>query len=162
MICKLKDIPGQQLVKFQRAGIVPYKKECDRLIFVLGIDRKSGDVSNFGGSIRDDEECVKGAMREFMEESHECFGVFNANSLENCITIYNDTEIIIFLCSEWEDKDINYRFEQKKRINSEMESLFICDDQQLLRILTDQQSERIMYHKVKDLFMTVTRRGFFF
>ena len=154
-LCLVEDIPIIQMLKFRRAGVIPYKKVDGTLIFGLGIDRGSGDVSNFAGSILQSEECIRGAFREFMEESFGCFGRFNGNSISACLAMFNDTELIIFVCCEWTQNSVISRFKECMNPKSEMKELFFCNGTQLLQMLYNQHPN-VMYSRVKDLFLDLS------
>jgi hypothetical protein len=158
----VRDIPQDLLLGCSRAGIVPYKIEGNDIIFSFGIDRKSGEVSNFAGSPLHNEECLKGAVREFSEETLNAFGKFNINKLENCLAIYHEREIIIFLHCQWNLTQVLAIFNQNKVPTSEMKYLFFCSSTKLLRILYE-QDESIMYDRVKiALVKAINNHGLFF
>lgn len=69
-------------LKPARASAVPYvvKKTRSRrgiehttVHFLFGIDRKSGDLTDFGGGVRKNENALIAALREFKEETNGIF-----------------------------------------------------------------------------------------
>jgi len=52
-----------------RAGVIPFTVYNHRLHFLLGIDRLSRDLTDFGGGVKSNETMVDAAYREFFEES---------------------------------------------------------------------------------------------
>ena len=66
-------------IKTDRAAVIPYIVMNDSIYFLLGIDDSSGDITDFGGGVKQYEYALSAAIREFKEESDEIFG-----------TLYND------------------------------------------------------------------------
>lgn len=52
-----------------RAGIIPYIKHNNDIYFMMGIDTKTGEYSDFGGGVKMYENALSAAMRECKEES---------------------------------------------------------------------------------------------
>lgn len=63
--------------RFNRAGIIPYTTHpiTGKLTLLLGIDYKSGDISDLAGSVKNEigERSTAAAVREFEEESRYIF-----------------------------------------------------------------------------------------
>ena len=82
-----------------RAGIIVYTIINNDLFFIVGIDTDSNDITDFGGgvNIKKGETVIKGGLRELMEESLGVFGFIKEEELLNCITVFNETSLIIFI-----------------------------------------------------------------
>lgn len=52
-----------------RAGIIPYVKRNGDIYFMMGVDTKTGEYSDFGGGVKMYENALSAAMRECREES---------------------------------------------------------------------------------------------
>jgi len=52
-----------------RAGIIPYIKKDNDIYFLMGIDTKTGEYSDFGGGVKMYENALSAALRECREES---------------------------------------------------------------------------------------------
>lgn len=52
-----------------RAGIIPYVKRNGDIYFMMGVDTKTGEYSDFGGGVKMHENALNAAMRECKEES---------------------------------------------------------------------------------------------
>jgi hypothetical protein len=59
--------------KFRRAGVIPVTFNGTSFDYCLAVDRKSGDLTDFGGSIERLETPLQGALRELAEESAGIF-----------------------------------------------------------------------------------------
>lgn len=59
-----------------RAGIIPYCIWKNQIYILMGIDKDSGDLSDFGGGVKLKENFTSAAIREFNEET--C-GIFRNN-----------------------------------------------------------------------------------
>jgi hypothetical protein len=65
-----------------RSSVIPFTFSDDKLWFSLGIDKKTGDLTDFGGGIKlRDFSPVHAARREFKEETKGVFG--NCYQLRN-------------------------------------------------------------------------------
>ena len=96
-----------------RAGVILYDVSISKFIF--GIDKKSGDITDFGGGCKKTEDIISTAKRELFEES----GYFiNYNTLNECYSINFNNVYIIFLPIS--------SFELKK--NEEIEDIIYVDN----------------------------------
>lgn len=167
---RVGDIDWRQLRPF-RAGVIMYEKtalafdkNAGGLSFCLGVDASSGEITDFGGGIsyRKDKTTLLGALREFTEESHGVFGTFTPDAIQNCMAIYNNAMMIIFIprtLNESGSHDaITQRFHDKLTARSEscdLTWLSVNDMQQLCdgkKVSADGGlRSRCMYHRVRDL-----------
>jgi len=83
-------------IKCKRAGIIPYVKK-DTIYFLLGVDKRTRELSDFGGGITKNETILIGAIREFMEESKE---IISPSSLKpvSCAIFDKRNDICILFC----------------------------------------------------------------
>ena len=74
--------PIRELLRLQpnihRSGVIVYSYDetTKKTYFYMGIDSKSGDITDFGGGVRSHENFVNAGLRELHEESG---GIFNKN-----------------------------------------------------------------------------------
>lgn len=89
---------NRQVVKPQRAGIILYTNIQNERFFGLGVDTQSKELTDFGGGIKysKDKDVVKGALREFHEETLGLFKDIKEEQLDDCIVMYNHYMLIIF------------------------------------------------------------------
>jgi hypothetical protein len=140
--------------KPQRGGIIPYMVSSEgNLKFALGLDYVHKELTDFGGGIsyKKDGDAVVGSIREFDEESLGVFGEVKKEDLENCLTIYSNEMMIIFLKVDVNASEINKLFYQKLKQESEPE---VCDivwleKKELKKSL--EPSSRLVYVRVRYL-----------
>ncbi len=56
-----------------RASVIPYIVLGETIYFLLAQDKKSKQITDFGGGVKKYESSMSGALREFREESREIF-----------------------------------------------------------------------------------------
>ncbi len=111
---KLKNINFSK-TKVQRAGFILYTLYKGNIYFMIGIDSKTHDLTDFAGGIKykTDRHVLAGAFRELHEETLDMFDPVTYDDVKECITIYDDNNLIIFMpisldpdtiCREFNDK----------------------------------------------------------
>jgi hypothetical protein len=82
-----------------RAGIIPYRMIHGTRYFGFGIDRWFNQRTDFGGMVDYDidSNALKGALREFSEESLGVFGRIPDHLLSRGLAVYDHEMIIIFI-----------------------------------------------------------------
>ena len=80
-----------QIGQYVRAGIIPYTIDNNgKLYFLLGIDEATGELTDFGGGVKQDENVFQTAHREFIEESCNVFdNVVTVQDIKNSPVIIN-------------------------------------------------------------------------
>ncbi len=94
----VKDIDLEK-VKPKRAGVIMYTTYNGVLYFGLGVDQKSHDLTDFGGGVyyTGDRNAVRGALREFDEETLSIFKNITPEEISHCLSIYDENNLIIFV-----------------------------------------------------------------
>jgi ADP-ribose pyrophosphatase YjhB (NUDIX family) len=90
----------RQLTSFIRAGIIPYTIKNNELFFLLARDRKTLELTDFGGGIKKNETLFSAAIRELNEESCCIFqNIITPDTLSTSIAITNHsfTHVIFFV-----------------------------------------------------------------
>lgn len=85
---------------FIRGGIIPYSIWNNKYYFLLAEDRKTKELSDFGGGIKQPETCFEGTIREFNEETCDIFRKLNLRGLlehSRCIVNPKFTHAIFFM-----------------------------------------------------------------
>ena len=182
---RLVPLPSRMLVRDvkwdtvcpTRAGIIVWSRDSSAesgLKFCLGLDCKSGDITDFGGGVsyRKDGSALNGALREFNEESHGVFGEFTPSQLQDCMVIYNRSMLIIFLridniASPLIDLTVNEpvtvepgpvelsaKFESRATPRSEISNLIWVDETEFRDlIVTGVHHGRRLYSRVRNLLL---------
>lgn len=113
-INKLKYINFNK-IRVSRAGFILYTLYRGNIYFMIGIDAKTHDLTDFAGTIKYkiDRNVLSGAIRELQEETLEIFDPITYEDVKECITIYDKDNMIIFMpislnpdivCSEFNEK----------------------------------------------------------
>ncbi len=93
-------ISNLKKIRTERAGVIPYVIINDNIYFLLGIDRLTKELTDFGGGVKIFENTLGGAIREFKEETNTIFGnsIYCYNSFANALAITDKKKMtIIFL-----------------------------------------------------------------
>lgn len=92
----------------RRAGVVVYTWRNNRFWFCLGIDKKTRDLSDFGGGRKRYESPIECAYREFTEETCGVFSecVPSINTLRDSFVLVGRTNIVcwVYVKPEWIDR----------------------------------------------------------
>lgn len=101
-------IKGKDLLYVQscyRAGVIPFTKVSGKVYFLLAVDFKTGDLSDFGGGCKKNETLISAAVRELNEESYGIFTNVSEQVLYNSFAIVNHKRNIavffMYIDSEW-------------------------------------------------------------
>lgn len=102
-------------VKPQRAGIIMYTKVNDAVYFGFGLDSRTHDLTDCAGGVvyKSDGDCIRGALREFDEETLSIFNPISVESLSECPVIYDSRNLIIFMHINMHPETISSAFNEK-------------------------------------------------
>lgn len=71
-----------------RAGFIPFTIKNGSLYFLLGIDRRTRELTDFGGGVKASETLLRGGCREWSEESCKMFDEeVDDNKLLNSVAV---------------------------------------------------------------------------
>jgi len=155
--CKInyiKDIDINKL-KTNRSGVIVYTVYKNKTYFILGIDTKSGDITDFGGGVSFKKENVlDGGLRELAEESLGIFGKISADEIKNYLAVYDENNLIIFLRLNIDlvAKYHEFRERIKSVNNPEVKDLKFLDKQSFITLCNGGKiSNTIMYDRIRNL-----------
>ena len=83
-----------------RSGAIVYTHHKGKTYFCLGIDSEYGDLTDFGGGVKKDENIIEGGLRELEEESQGIFGKFIYNHVKDSLAVYSNNMLIMFIKSD--------------------------------------------------------------
>jgi hypothetical protein len=151
-------------IKTGRAAVIPYtikmeENEC-KIYFLLAIDYTTGEVTDFGGGVKQHETTLIACLREFKEESNNIFDPIysrvNDYTLNLSITDGKMATLFIYLDVEWLDKT-EFLFEKskkyyssKKRCYNEIANIFWVDAEQFEELLSPKDTR--MWLKIKKFY----------
>lgn len=101
--------------RVQRAGFILYTLYKGNIYFMIGVDSKTHELTDFAGTVKykTDRHVLSGAIRELQEETLDVFEPITYNDVKECITIYDNNNLVIFMpisldpdtiCSEFNEK----------------------------------------------------------
>src|SRR3989304_3199471 len=105
-----------------RAGVIPFTIKNNRLYFLLGVYRDTGELTDFGGGVKTSESIIDAAYRELFEESCKIFDdSILKTDLNRSIVITNTVQnmaiFFLYLHSEWLQKaEVKFNTSQKTLI----------------------------------------------
>jgi hypothetical protein len=97
MLVKGSDLNNTRQIKNKRAGVIVYTFFEGRLYFLLGVDRRTREYTDFGGGCKNNETLTQGAWREFQEESCGVFSILDRDCLNSSIAVTSEErDVAIF------------------------------------------------------------------
>lgn len=155
-------------VKTVRAAVIPYivrkdENGHDIIHFLLARDQDSGDITDFGGGVKQNEVSLTASMREFREESDEIFGTLydRINNSATNVALFDRSMSVLFipLSSEWYDI-AQQKFNQrrmilscdKKKSHNEVSELLWFDEEEFRQLISPGNTKmwsrvRRFYHR---------------
>jgi len=101
-----------ECVKPQRAGVIIYTVVEGATYFGLGLDSRTHDLTDFGGGViyKKDHNVIRGALREFEEETLQIFEKIIPEDIKKCPVIYDELNLIIFIHMDIDPNSVCYNF----------------------------------------------------
>lgn len=138
-------------VKTHRAGVIPYTSINGKMHFLLAKDRSFGELTDFGGGVKGEETALKGALREYSEESNYIFENEKAD-LDNSVAITDGKMAILFLHidSSWYYKASRVFAEKKvtegEPALQEVSEILWVTEERLINLIKFQKTTRFNRH----------------
>jgi ADP-ribose pyrophosphatase YjhB (NUDIX family) len=143
----------------RRAGIIPFSinPKTKTRWFCLAMDNRTNELGDFGGGVRSNETAIKGAIREFNEES---LGVFNLpelyirSNVKSCIKT-NSCQIF-FVQVDWEQVEDSQYYFNALNGNDEVSKIIWIEECKFLELLKkgnvkSQNQKYVMWSKVQKI-----------
>lgn len=133
-----------------RAGVIPFTIKDNQLYFLLGIDRNTRELTDFGGGVKSTESVVDAAYRELFEESCK---LFNGDIFKTDITssiaitdyMHNITIFFVHVNSSWLQRaELEFSNHQKKLVGkkyNELVGIKWINDQDFEMIAFDRRNQ---------------------
>jgi len=109
-ICTVSEFVDKSVQRQKRSGIILYTMIDNEIYIGMGVHSHSHDFTDFGGSVKKNEDVIKAAIREFTEETLFIFNDISISNILNCMCVYDNYNIIIFVPISMNIEDINNRF----------------------------------------------------
>jgi hypothetical protein len=88
----------EKKIHVSRAGIIPFTIKDNMFYFLMGVDRRTRELTDFGGGVKITETLIDGAIRELNEESCEIFkNVITKESLYKSAVLINKNAALFFV-----------------------------------------------------------------
>lgn len=146
------DITDKSIFNQTRSGVIIYTIYNNTLQFILGIDTKSGNITDFGGGSKVNENVIETGLRELTEESLGVFGNITRDEIKDHIIVYNSNMAILFIHLNIE-KNVFTEFEKRKNLMpyTEVNMMIRLTEDQLCNIINGKKiGGRVMYSKVRN------------
>src|SRR5580765_1728257 len=98
--CKVNYIKNIDFNTFRpkRSGAIPYTVYKKKIYFITGQDGESGNITDLAGGVSYKiENGLSGGLRELSEESVGIFGEIKVDEIKNCVGVYDNNNLIIFI-----------------------------------------------------------------
>lgn len=107
-----------------RGGVVPYGYDplSNEYYYLLAIDEKSGQYTDFGGGIKKYEIPYLGALRELSEESIMLYSDLVINPID--VVVFNESVFTIFVYDRRVRIDPNFRDDIVKEFDNRRSTLY--------------------------------------
>lgn len=120
----------------RRAGCIPFTDFCGKKYYCLGVDRRTSDLTDFGGcACKSDANTIETAFREFNEESLRCFGSFESKNYPNSTVLYDGTMLIVLIKIHIDPRKGANLFKQCVVPNSEISGVRWISSSKLRKLL---------------------------
>lgn len=138
---------------YYRSGIIPYFIDNNNTkSFILGIDNKYMEYTDFGGGKKLNENVIQTALRELNEE---CLGIFNQQiNIQNSIVVEQQGLFIFFVKITGNFIEYNNNFESRKKYfkNREIYKLSLLSFDDLVSLSNNHTVNNIpLYPNIKSL-----------
>lgn len=149
--CHTSQVPRTQ--HFSRAGVIPLYYDDIKWYYCLGVDRKSQNLTDFGGCVEQGETAIDAALRELKEESLGLFDFIDASKIieESSFAIYNDTSVVFFVLVDVDPNDIVRRFRRHLYDESENSDLVWVDEDEFRLLFRGKHEKFTLYKRVRDV-----------
>lgn len=106
-------------LKIARAGFILYTVYNGRLYIGFGVDAKNHELTDFAGHViyKIGESVIIGALRELKEETLEIFSPITSKDIENCLTIYDNNNLVIFMHIDINPDVVSQEFNEKYQLS---------------------------------------------
>jgi 8-oxo-dGTP pyrophosphatase MutT (NUDIX family) len=154
-------------IRTDRASAVPYTIYDNQLYFLFGKDKKSGDITDFGGGVKKHEYSLSAGLREFHEETNEIFmdkyGSVNDHVLD--IAVYSENKkfstLFIPVSNIWLI-DASEHFDEKKIIpkcktHDEISDMIWIPESELENLI-----QKSLWKRLKNFYMNICENEILF
>lgn len=173
-ICKVQELNLKDCVirNIPRGGVIFYTFINDKLYLCFGKDRRTNDLTDFGGGRHDrcGESPVHCAVREGNEESRYSFSSITVEQVQGFNCLFNSSMLIIFIpvmspneldirnitCQNFSESKFLTVKQKKDRRYNEISEIIWLDEEQVSNIFSKQPRMQ-MFAKVRQFLYSCTQ-----
>lgn len=153
---RVSDLDFENQIGITRAGVIIYTRNSNgNIIYGLGIDRRSDEITDFGGGVKKtDDSFIDAAFREFAEETLELAPRPTPTQVRDCYCVVNKRLCFVFYYLDWRDYlTLLGRFRNKVLENKKSENVGIISytKNEMIKLMDEKfVREHCMYKRVVD------------
>ena len=137
-----------------RCGVIVYTHYKGKTYFCLGVDSSFGDLTDFGGGMKKNENAIECGLRELEEESQGIFGKIEEEDVKNDLGFYCKNMMIMFIHRKVDIVKIKEDFSNKIKENEEVSNIEWIETKDFIDIISGRGKR--MYSRVKRILQKVT------
>ena len=137
-----------------RCGVIVYTHYKGKTYFCLGVDSSFGDLTDFGGGMKKNENVIECGLRELEEESQGIFGKIEEEEVKNDLGFYCKNMMIMFIHRKVDIVKIKEDFLNKIKENEEVSNIEWIETKDFIDIISGRGKR--MYSRVKRILQKVT------
>lgn len=140
-------------LKTKRSGIIPFTNLDGKVYFLVGIDSKTSEYTDFGGGVKKYETALTAGIREFYQESRGIFSkeYYNLHNTLGNISIYSNTMTITFIPIQTKDMDSVKTFSTSKHTDKELSGVNWIEESSFRQMLNERRKGKgYMWLKVRN------------
>jgi len=98
----------------RRGGVIVYFVHRNEIVFGMGSDSVYKEITDFGGGNEEfDDDSIDTALREFGEETLCVYGNISRNDVSECMVLYDQNMMIMFLPLKFDPNQITKNFNER-------------------------------------------------
>ena len=137
-----------------RCGVIIYTHFNNKTYFCLGVDSAFGDLTDFGGGVKQNETIIEGGLRELEEESHNVFGKIYPEEVSDCMAFYTNNMMIVFIKRNVKINETKKNFKNIVTDNSEVSDIYWIEKEDFISSISGKG--RRIYSRVRKILYKVS------
>lgn len=146
-----------------RSGAIIYTHYENKTYFCMGVDSLYGDLTDFAGGVKKNENVLEGGLRELEEESLGIFGKLTKNDIMDNLVFYSSNMMIMFIYLDLDigksRKDFSNRLKEMRAKEyyklAEVSNIVWLEKSDFIDCING-KGEKRMYSRVKKILSKVT------
>ena len=144
-------------IRTLRSAIIPYIiMNNGELLFLLGRDSKTLEITDLGGGVKKNETALSAGIREINEETNKIFGyvLSNPNILTSSIGIVDDRHFLASLFVRVDNRYYNIPdiFKKTNNICGEISELLWFTEAEFVKLIYENKTHKKMWSRLKKFY----------